>query len=79
MNADSARIRPFFRSLFGLSPMNADMSVPTWPSPDRNTRFCLLPTELPALPTPPGGSTYVRTNFSCSLPVDVVHVGAMQE
>ena len=27
MNTDSARIRPFFRSLFGLSPMNADMSV----------------------------------------------------
>ena len=27
MNADSARIRPFYRSLFGLSPMNADMSV----------------------------------------------------
>ena len=26
-NTDSARIRPFFRSLFGLSPMNADMSV----------------------------------------------------
>ena len=26
-NTDSARIRPFFRSLFGLSPMNVDMSV----------------------------------------------------
>ena len=27
MNTDSARISPFFRLLFGLSPMNADMSV----------------------------------------------------
>ena len=26
-NTDSAQIRPYFRSLFGLSPMNADMSV----------------------------------------------------
>ena len=27
MNTDYARIRPFFRPLFGLSSMNADMSV----------------------------------------------------
>ena len=26
-NGDNARIRSFFRSLFGLSPMNDDMSV----------------------------------------------------
>ena len=29
-NTDSARIRPFFRSFFGLSPMNVDMSVFLW-------------------------------------------------
>ena len=27
MNTDSARIRPFLGSFFGLSPMNVDMSV----------------------------------------------------
>ena len=50
MNTYSARIRPFLRSLFGLSPMNYDMSVFMAPQvrPEVRHRYAQIDTPLPA-------------------------------
>ena len=49
-NTDSTRIRPFFRSLFGLSPMNADMSVFMAPQvrPEVRHRYAQIETPFRA-------------------------------
>ena len=49
-NTDSARIRPFFMSLFGLSPMNADMSVFTAPQVRPEVRHRYAQIETPVMP-----------------------------